>query len=163
MTLVGQGHNHWFIYITIAVAMLLSIWPLPFSWLAWRPPFVSLVLIYWLLHFPQRFGLVFVTIVGLFLDVLQGTSLGVNALGLCLVAYGVLSSQRRLKQFSMFQQCSVAFVLLGIQAMVISWLQALAGLSPSGNVVLISAFWGGILWLPVYIGLRKLSWRLKVD
>ncbi len=158
-----QGRNHGLVYLTLFLAFLLSAWPLPLSWLAWRPPILALIIIYWLLYLPQHFGMFFVLAMGLLLDVLQGVPLGINAMGLSLVGYGVLSTQQRLKQFALVQQCAVVFMLLGTQAMVVSWMQALVGYSSDANVMLINGIWGALLWPLVRRYLRRLCWRFRVE
>ncbi|MFL0796987.1 MAG: rod shape-determining protein MreD [Cellvibrionaceae bacterium] len=158
-----QGRNHWFVYLTLFLAFLLSAWPLPIDWLPWRAPFLALVIIYWLLYLPQHFGMIFVFVMGLLLDVLQGTPLGVNAMGLSLVGYGVLSTQQRLKQFALVQQSAVVFMLLGTQAMVVSWMQALVGYSSNANLMLIGGIWGALLWPLVRRYMRRLSWYFRVE
>ena len=75
-----QPNAHWIVWFSLLCAGILSIIPLP-EWLAiCRPAWVPMVLIYWVLALPQRFRLSFAFVVGLLLDVLQGSLFGVHPL-----------------------------------------------------------------------------------
>ncbi len=68
------------ISLSFLVALLLTILPLPQSWVWYRPAWVLLVLLYWLIDSPDRVGIVSAFFVGLLLDVLVSPLLGLNAL-----------------------------------------------------------------------------------
>jgi rod shape-determining protein MreD len=105
--------------VTIAAAMVLrvmSIWPGldPFN-----PDWIVLVLIYWAIALPERFGVFAAWSVGLLADVLTGRLLGQYALIYALIAYFSIKEHRRLRQFPLIQQCVfVFFCLLGSQSII---------------------------------------------
>ena len=80
--MVQQANAHWVVWMTLLVGAIFSIMPLP-EWLSLvRPAWVPLVVIYWVLALPERFGLLFAFITGLLLDVFQGSLFGLNSLGM---------------------------------------------------------------------------------
>ena len=95
---------------TIGVAMVLrvmSLWP---SLDPFNPDWVLLVLIYWSIALPERFGVFTAWTVGLLTDVLTGRLLGQYALIYALMAYFSIREHRRLRQFPLLQQCLFVFV-----------------------------------------------------
>ena len=68
------------IYLSLVVALVLMILPLP-DWVQiYRPNWVVLVLIYWSMALPKRVGLWFAFFTGIILDASQGTLLGQHTL-----------------------------------------------------------------------------------
>lgn len=139
---------------TIAAAMVLrvmSLWPGldPFN-----PDWIVLVLIYWSIALPERFGVFAAWSVGLLTDVLTGRLLGQYALIYALIAYFSIKEHRRLRQFPVIQQCLfVFFCLLGSQSIIFGTESMQAGNRLS------LAFWypvlsGTLAWPPVFWLLR---------
>ena len=52
----------------------------------YRPEWVPMVLIYWVMALPYRIGIGSAWIVGLVLDILEGSILGLNAMALVIIA-----------------------------------------------------------------------------
>jgi rod shape-determining protein MreD len=75
-----RHHGGFIILLSFAVAMLLTIIPIPDALRVLRPDWVALTLIFWCLALPYRIGVVSGFFAGLFLDVLTGTLLGQHAL-----------------------------------------------------------------------------------
>ncbi|KAF0809277.1 rod shape-determining protein MreD [Alcanivorax sp. S71-1-4] len=82
------------ILVTILLAGLLAILPLPEALALGRPEWLTLVLIYWVIALPQRIGVFWGFGVGLFQDVLTGSVLGQHAIALAVVAYIALAVHR---------------------------------------------------------------------
>ena len=59
-----------------------------------------MVLMYWVMALPYRVGIGSAWVAGIVLDVLEGSVLGLNALGLVVIAYITLSLHQRLRMFS---------------------------------------------------------------
>ena len=83
---LNKNNGTWVIVASLIVAFMLTAMPLP-SWaVSWRPAWVAMVLIYWCMALPQRMGIGISWVLGLLLDVQQGTILGQHAIGLAIVA-----------------------------------------------------------------------------
>jgi rod shape-determining protein MreD len=152
----------WVIFVSFALAFLLAIFPLPAHLMWTRPDWVALVLIYWVIALPQRFGIVRSFFVGLLLDVLEGTMLGQHALSLSVVAYLGLVLYQRLRLFSMWQQAAVVFVMVGTNQLVGLWLQNIVGLGVRGALFLMPVVMSALLWPGVMSLLRFLRRYYRV-
>lgn len=108
--------------LSVLLAAILTITPLPADWNAFRPSWISLVLFYWLLKEPQHFGLVTCWICGLVWDVLTAGPLGLHALAFAVQAWLILLSLHRLQHYLVLQQCLVLFMVTGIGLMLYRWL-----------------------------------------
>lgn len=157
-----KARNGWVIWATLLLALLLSVAPLlPFMEVG-RPLWLALFLSYWVLAVPHRIGMVGAWSLGLVLDVLNGTLLGQNALILTLITFLVMSLQRRLQMFPMWQQSLVLLVVFGLAQLVQLWLNALTGNRPPTLTFVLPALISALLWPWVFAILRGLQQRFAV-
>lgn len=110
----------WVVILTLLIAITLSAMELPFHTPRWfvllRPEWVLLAVFYWAVERPDRVPMVFVWLLGLILDVLQGSPLGVNGLCLAAIVFIAWSFYERLRMYSRLQQAIVVFFLaLGLE------------------------------------------------
>ncbi len=106
----------WVIIVSLIVAMILAVVHLPETapqWLGWlRPGWILLVVFYWVMALPQRFGMISAWVTGLMVDVLYADPLGVNGFCLAALTYVTWSFYERLRMYSVAQQCVVVFVMV---------------------------------------------------
>jgi len=96
---------------------------------------------------PYRVGIGSAWAVGLVLDVLEGSTLGVNALALVVVAYVALSLHQRMRMFSTLKQSGLVLALVGLNLMVCNWLQIVTGQSVSSNLMfLMATLTSAVIW-----------------
>ncbi len=93
-----------FIVISIIIAMILMLVPLPESIRFIRPEWVVMTLIYWAMALPKRVGVGFAWCTGLMMDVILGGQLGILAFSYALVVYFVLRFHLQLRQYPLWQQ-----------------------------------------------------------
>ena len=158
-----RPHGTWFIALTIVIASLLGIMPLP-EWLEiWRPEWIALVLVYWVIALPHRIGLFTAWIVGFFVDVLEGSLLGLNAIALTLIAYVALSLYQRLRMFTPLQQSTTILMLIGVSQLLIFWVLTATGQNTPQNLLfVVSALSSALVWPLVFVLLRFGRRALKV-
>ena len=106
------------ILFSLFVACVLAIVPLPEWLIHWRPAWVPLLVIYWVIAQPHRFGVVSAWLTGLMLDVLVNNALGQNAVALAVLAYTTYVLHMRIRVFPLWQQCLSVLVLVGIYMLV---------------------------------------------
>ena len=155
-------HNAWVIWLTLTVALLLSIAPMPFSTGLGRPLWLAMVIAYWAITLPHRGAMTAAFACGLILDVLSGTLLGQNGLPLVLITFLVLSLQQRLRMFPLMQQSLVLMVIFGIGQLVQLWLNTLTGNRPPTLLFLVPVPVSALLWPWVFMALHGLRRRLNV-
>ena len=146
--------------ILLGATALISL-PLP-DWLtAFRPPWATMVVIYWVMMWPRSFGLISAWVVGLFLDVLQGDLLGQHAMALTVVAYLTLRFHLQIRIFPMWQLTATVLALLAIEAFILFWIDGVAGNPPVGFARWTQVFTGAILWIPVMALMDQVRVRLE--
>ena len=135
------------IALTFIAAALLAIAPVPEWALYYRPEWVALVLVYWVINQPGRVGVGVAWLVGVMVDALTGSLFGLHALGLALVAYLTLRLRLRLRLYAVFQQASMLLIIIGLQLLLLQWLQILFDL-PRGTslIYLAPAVSSALLW-----------------
>lgn len=148
--------------LSIIAAMLFRIAPWPAAFIPYNPDWILIVLLYWSLALPERFGVLNAWLVGLLTDVLTGRLLGQHALAYAITSYLGLKLHRRLLQFPLLQQGLFIFVNLIISQMVVFWTDKLP--TPAINQ---SAFWlpivtGTACWPFIYILLRRICITRKI-
>ncbi|MGY6277651.1 rod shape-determining protein MreD [Methylomonas sp. MgM2] len=148
---------------TIAAAMVMramSIFP---SLDVFNPDWVVLVLIYWSIALPDRFGVFSAFWVGLFTDVLTGHLLGQYALIYAIVSFLSIQEHRRLRQFPLLQQCLfVLFCLMCGQGL----LFGMASMQAANRLPL--SFWypvlsGTLAWPLVFHVLRAIRVMARIS
>lgn len=141
-----RAQGTWVIALSLLIALLLSVVPMPL-WAQWgRPEWVAMVLIYWLIALPERIGVIIAWCVGCLLDILEGAPLGQNAFALAVIAYVALILYQRLRMFTPWQQGTVVFVLIGINQLLCHWVQTLTGTLSLNLLFLLPALVSGLLW-----------------
>jgi rod shape-determining protein MreD len=158
-----QGHAYGVILLTFLAAYVLAVLPLP-PWLQWgRPDWIALTLIYWCIALPQRVGIATGLVLGVGIDVLEGSVLGQNAFALVVVALLSLILYQRLRVYSLWQQAGVVFILVGINQLICQWLQNIEGGSALPRLFLLPAFSSALLWPVVLHTLRGLRRHYRVS
>ena len=158
-----RSRNLWVIWVSFALALLLSVVPLPAFMETGRPLWLALFLSVWTLELPHRVGMTTAWVLGLAADVLYGTLLGQNALILTFITFLVLSLHQRLRMFPMWQQSLVLLVVFGLAQLVQLWLNALTGNRPPTLLFILPALVSALLWPWVYTALRIIRQRLGVN
>ena len=150
-----KTHATWVIALSLFIGFLLAIVPFPDWAMNYRPEWIPMVLIYWAMALPYRIGIGWAFVVGLLLDILEGSILGVNALALVIIAYITLSLHQRLRMFSTVQQAGLMFALVGLNLMVCHWLLIITDQTvPSNLMFLMAALTSALIWPSLFQLLR---------
>lgn len=152
--MISTQNSFFLILTTLIVAFLLTLLPMP-GWAVWlRPAWVLMILIYWAMMDPERINVGIAWIVGIFLDVLEGTLLGEHALALTLVVYIVVRMYSRLRMFPLIQQGMSIFLLVLLYQFILFCIQGFLGALPSSWLYWSSSLTSMLLWPWVYSILR---------
>lgn len=158
-----QSHASWVIVLSFFVAYLLAIVPFPDWAMNYRPEWVPMVLIYWVMALPYRIGIGVAWCVGLLLDILEGSALGLNAMALVIVAYVTLSLHLRMRMFSSLQQSGLVLALIGLNLVLCHWLQIITGQTFASNLLFLSsALTSAFLWPWLFQLLRQVRRSFSV-
>jgi len=156
-----RSTRHLPVLASIIMALMLAIAPLPDAVQAFRPDWVALTLIYWAMVLSGTYSVGSAWLVGIVLDVAQGTLLGQHALALSAVAYLTVRFHLQLRVFPLGQLTLTVFGLLAVYQFILFWINGVAGLSTPAN-----RFWGPLvagtlLWPPVYFLLGRINYRRR--
>lgn len=131
---------------SLIVALMLVFLPLPDRIAAFRPDWVALVLIYWAMMLPRTWSVGSAWIVGLLLDVGQGTILGQHALALTIIIFLTTRLHLLMRVFPMLQLTATVFALLALYQFLLFWINGVAGIESAaisywGPVIIGTLFW----------------------
>ncbi|MCK7542805.1 rod shape-determining protein MreD [Marinobacter bryozoorum] len=146
--------------VSVIISLVLSISLFPQGWFEFRPEWVTLMVFYWTYRAPSQFGILTAFVLGILLDVLEATPLGVNGLAMAVVAFLVLTVHQRLRMFPLIQQSILVFLLVGINQMVVHFIKHLLGGQTPGFEYLWPAATSAVLWLLLCPVLDKLNLKL---
>jgi rod shape-determining protein MreD len=153
---MSRTRNSWLLPVSLLLALLLGLLPLPTSMQPFRPYWLALVLAYWVLEEEDRAGLGLAFLVGVAADIAYGGLLGEQSLRLVVMVFILQRFRSQLRFFAMPQQALVVGGLL-LNDRVIS-----AGLRLAlGEPQLPWSYWwaplaGLLLWTPLFVLLDSL-------
>lgn len=139
----GEGLR---VFFSVLIGLALAIVPLPDWAIDARPDWLALLVIYWSLALPRKFGVGKAWLTGLALDALTGTLLGQHALGLALVAFVSLKFHLRIRVFPIWQQAMTVLMLLTLNQFVLFWVDGLTGAGEIRPGRWMPVIAGALLW-----------------
>ena len=134
------------IIISIIVALMLAIAPMPGWAESFRPDWVTMTLIYWTMNLPRSYGVGWAWIIGLILDVAQGTLLGQHALALSLVIYVTVTFHLQMRQFPTLQLSITVCALLALYQFILFWINGVAGVNTPAVTYWGPVISGSLIW-----------------
>jgi len=147
------------IILSFSAAMVMNILPLPEAINNYKPDWVALVLIYWVMAVPNRVGVFTGWIVGLFVDVLYGSLFGIYAMTFALIAYLIQMTYHRLRLFPRWKQSINVTVVIGIHMLLVLVLRGFVGSVPSDYHYWMPLIGAIIFWPWVFVILRDVRRR----
>jgi rod shape-determining protein MreD len=149
------------VVITLLVGLMLTVMPLPELIAPGRPDWLALLVIFWAMQLPRTWSVGSAWMIGIILDVANGTVLGQHALALCVIAYITVRFFLMMRVFPLLQLTATVFALLALYQFLLFWVNGVAGISaPSIN------YWapvisGTLIWPFLYMFLSGLRYRSR--
>lgn len=134
------------VVITIIVSLMLMVVPLPDWAQHFRPDWVALTLIYWAMMLPRSWSVGTAWIVGLILDVAQGTILGQHALALCFIVFVTVRFHLLMRVFPTSQLTATVFSLLALYQFILFWINGVAGIDTPAISYWAPVISGTLIW-----------------
>ncbi len=155
-------HSFIAILSTLLVALILALLPMP-DWTIWlRPAWVLMILIYWSMMTPYQVSVGMAWIIGLLVDLLNGTLLGEHALAFTIVIYFVSKMYIRLRMYPLMQQGMTILFFVLMYQFVLYCVQGFIGELPSSNLYWLSSVTSMLLWPWLFVLMRDFRRWFKV-
>ena len=151
-----------FIVFTFIAALLVNLLPWSGWWLLIKPDFVALVVLYWCIQQPRKVGFASAWLLGMVMDVAEGSLFGQHALAYSVLAFGGIVLHRRVLMFTMRDQILHVLVLLLVNDIMVLAVRMLAGAGFPGVMYFIGSLAAAALW-PALSILFKLPQRPPPD
>ena len=134
--------------LSVLVALIFTVLPLP-PWLdVVRPAFLVLTVIYWSVNAPRAGGLAIGFFAGLLLDVFQGPVLGEHALALSLITYIAVREHQRIRSKPAIQQALIVFAALILYEVVLFMIDGWTGHPVTSPLRWVHTVTGALIWPP---------------
>jgi rod shape-determining protein MreD len=151
-----------YLAITLFIALMLNLLPLTGWLLALRPDFVALVLLYWGVHQPRKIGFLPAWLLGLAMDVADGSLFGQHALAYSVMMFAAIALHRRVSMFDMRHQILHVLPILLVMQLIVLGVHNAAGDPFPGWWFFLGSLTGAMLW-PATDLVLKIPLRQRPD
>ena len=151
-----------YLSVTLFVALMVNLLPLTGWVLALRPDFVALVLLYWGIYQPRKIGFLPAWLLGLAMDVADGSLFGQHALAYSVMMFTAIFLHRRISMFDMRHQILHVLPILLVMQLIVLGVRHAAGGEFPGWWYFLSSITGALLW-PATDLLLKIPLRQRTD
>lgn len=158
---MSRPRSGWLLPVSVLLALLLGLVPLPGLLQPLRPYWLALVLAYWLLEAPHRVGMGAAFALGLLADLAFGGLLGEQALRLVVLAFILDRFRARLRFFPMSQQALAVGVLLLNDRVINAVIHVVMGVPQLPWAYWLTPLLGMLLWSPLRLLLDALRLRRR--
>lgn len=154
-----ESRNGVVIVITIVIAMLLMLLPLPEVVRLFRPEWVVLTLIYWAMALPQRVSIGIGWLTGLLMDATMGGALGIMAFSYAFAVYLIARFHLQLRQYPLWQQALTIFSVI----LLVHFIAIVTSKVDFNWMVWMPVVTSTLLWPLMYALLRKIRRTFQVS
>ena len=134
---------------TILFATVIQLLPLSGYYFLWRPNFLFLVTIGWIIFRPNYWGIGFAAVLGLFADMVFRSPVGLYVLVFGVIASLPLILSRWLVYFTIVHRCVFVFILVIIFELLENAIFGLWGTPTDYRSIAIKALLSGLIW-PIF-------------
>lgn len=142
---------------------MLEVMPWPVDYYMFKPAWVFLLLLYWLTALPHRINIGSAFILGLIMDLMAGSPLGIRALMLSIITYFISFRYQLFRNLALWQQAVIVVGLSVTKDLLIYWAQFLVGNIGFHTEIFWGALIDGLLWPWLFLLMRKLRCQFAVQ
>lgn len=158
---MSRPRNAWVLPVSLLLALLLGLVPLPAVLQPLRPYWLALVLAYWVLEEPEKIGLGAAFLLGVLADLVFGGLLGEQAMRLAIFAFILDRFRARLRFFPLSQQALAIGGLLLNDRVVSAVIHLVLGAPQHPWTFWWAPLLGMLLWAPLHFALDALRLRRR--
>ncbi len=156
-----KGPSFLLLHSSLWVGLLIELYALPGFLSAFRPAILAMLLIYWMLEFPNRVGFFLAFVYGVIHDLSTLSILGEHAFRYAFIAFVVLRFRARLRFFPVWQQALAVMLILGIDQFVVVLLNAIFDMPLLSWSLLLTPLISMLLWPWLYVLMDSIRMRLR--
>ncbi len=151
-----------YVVLTLVAALLLNLMQFTGWMLVLRPDFVALTLLYWGIHQPRKVGFLPAFLLGLAVDVAEGSLFGQHALAYSVMMFSAIALHRRVTMFGVRHQMLHVLAILLLMQVIVLAVRAAAGGEYPGWWYFVPSVIAALLW-PVTRFLFRILLRSRRD
>jgi rod shape-determining protein MreD len=151
-----------YVALTLVAALLLNLMQFTGWVLVLRPDFVALTLLYWGIHQPRKVGFLPAFLLGLAVDVAEGSLFGQHALAYSVMMFSAIALRRRVAMFGVRHQMLHVLAILLLMQVIVLVVRAAAGDEYPGWQYFVPSVTAALLW-PVTQFLFSILLRSRRD
>jgi len=164
--MISREKNTWNLFWAVAMttffALFLMAVPLPQSIFFYWPDWIAIVMVYWALSTPNRFGPLAGFIIGTLLEVLFVRKFGVESFALATLVFIVNGAHLQLRVLSIWQQTIVVGLFIAFYKLVTGWLNGMVA-----DFTITSEYWFSLVgdclvWPFAYILLTEIRRKARI-
>lgn len=148
---MSRSASAWVLPVSVLLAVLLGLVPLPAELQPLRPYWLGLVVAYWVIEDSERLGLGFAFAMGLLGDLAFGGVLGEQALRLTVMAFILQRFRTQLRFFPLLQQALAIGGLLVNDRVVSAAVHLAVGAPQLPWTYWLAPVLGMLLWVPLFL------------
>ncbi|AIN46942.1 rod shape-determining protein MreD [Candidatus Palibaumannia cicadellinicola] len=154
-------YGGWIIWFSFIITIILQIMPCPPPINIFCPSWLSLLLIYWVMVLPHRVNVGTGFLLGLIMDLMIGSTLGVHALALSIIAYLAVLKFRLFRNITLCQQAIIVTIL----SLLTKFIVYITSLCFMNILFKPEIFWSslvdGIMWPWLFLLMRKIRRQVQ--
>lgn len=150
------------ILLALLTGLILAVMPMSAGLAAWRPEWALMVLLYWVLALPHRVNIGTCFIIGLAMDILLGSTLGIHAAAYSVVGYMLANHYKRIRNFSLSQQALFLLVLVMVERAIVFLVEYYVNNASVQLYFFLPAISSAIIWPWLFLLMRKIRRQFGV-
>lgn len=137
------------VLIMLFVIMILQFIPIAGGWAFWKPNFLLLMLIAWMLYFPDQYGIEFAVVMGVFADCIFLSTLGFHIVLFSVCGLILIFFHRIVVYLQLVHRVTLVFLMILLVEFMRATLNSSLDNTLSMQGVLYVAIISAICWIPL--------------
>ena len=130
-------------------ALIVQFIPVSGDWVFWKPNFLLLMMIAWMLYFPDQYGIEFAVIIGIFADFIFVSTLGFHILIFSICGLILIFFHRIVVYLQLIHRITLVFLMILLAEFIGAAIDSSIDKQLSIKGVLLLAIISAICWIPL--------------
>ena len=157
----GRFFFQWFVLISLfIIALVMEIAPWPAGFQGFKPAWLVLTLLYWVLAVPRKVNIGCAFTLGLVWDLVLGSTLGIHALVVSVFTYFIALNHQLIRNLSLWLQSLLVILFIFAVRSGVFLIELLLNDPQFHSQEIFGAIISGILWPWLFLLLRKIRHQI---